>query len=172
MMRSVCATLILSSLCLLAAAANAQSGQGLANDPEKQAVITRLVQQTSIFNKLVDQYYAAWNSGDPEKAAPLYAKDPNLVFYDITPLKYTGWKEYEAGVRGVMSSFASVSFTPRKDLSVTVSGSVAWTTLTFHMSGKKKTGESVEVDGRHTIIWENRGGKWLIVHEHFSVPLS
>jgi ketosteroid isomerase-like protein len=43
--------------------------------------------------------------------------------------------------------------------------------VTFHLSGKKKTGESVEVDGRHTVIWENRSGKWLIVHEHFSVPL-
>jgi ketosteroid isomerase-like protein len=164
--------LVLSSMLFIATTGDSQSGQGL-KDPENQAALVKLVQQkNSVFSKLVEQYYAAWNSGDPERAAPLYAKDPNLVFYDITPLKYTGWKEYDAGVRNVMASFASVSFTPQKDLSVSTSGSIAWTTLTFHMSGKKKTGESVELDGRHTIIWEDRGGKWLIVHEHFSVPLS
>jgi len=37
---------------------------------------------------------------------------------------------------------------------------------------RKKTGEAVELDGWHTAIWEDHGGKWLIVHEHFSAPLS
>jgi uncharacterized protein (TIGR02246 family) len=124
------------------------------------------------FQALTDRYYAAWNTGDPEKAAPLYAKDPDLVFYDITPLKYTGWTEYENGVRAVLGSFASAKFTPHNDLRVTRRGRIAWTTVTWHLSGKKKTGEAVEMDGRHTVIWELRGGHWLIVHEHFSTPLS
>jgi ketosteroid isomerase-like protein len=29
----------------------------------------------------------------------------------------------------------------------------------------------MELDARHTAIWERRGGKWLVVHEHISVPL-
>jgi ketosteroid isomerase-like protein len=29
----------------------------------------------------------------------------------------------------------------------------------------------MEVDGRHTAIWEKHGGKWLIAHEHLSAPL-
>ena len=121
---------------------------------------------------LIDQYYASWNTGDPEKAAALYAKDPDLIFYDITPLQYKGWAEYAKGVPNVFASFASAKFTPNHDLRATRRGTVAWTTETWHLSGKKKTGEAVEMDGRHTIIWENRGGKWLIVHEHFSVPMS
>lgn len=124
------------------------------------------------FEALVDEYYSSWNTGDPDKAAPLYAKDADLVFYDITPLKYTGWTEYDKGVRNVLGSFASATFTRQKDLKVTRHGPIAWTTVTWHLSGKKKTGEAVELDGRHTAIWENRGGKWLIVHEHFSAPLS
>lgn len=124
------------------------------------------------FQALIDRYYAAWNTGDPEKAAPLYAKDPDLVFYDITPLKYTGWAAYEKGVRAVLGSFTSATFTPHDDLRVTRHGTIAWTTVTWHLSGKKKTGEAVEMDGRHTVIWELRGGHWLIVHEHFSAPLS
>jgi ketosteroid isomerase-like protein len=124
-----------------------------------------------VFDALIERYYAAWNTGNPDNAAPLYAKDADLVFYDLTPLQYTGWAEYDKGVRAVLGSFAAAKFTTRGDLKSTRRGSIAWTTVTYHLSGKKKTGESVEVDGRHTVIWENRSGKWLIVHEHFSVPL-
>lgn len=124
------------------------------------------------FKALIDRYYAAWNTGDPEKAAPLYAKDSDLVFYDLTPLKYTGWAQYDSGIKNVLASFAAAQFTPQLDLKVTSRGTIAWTTVTWHLSGKKKTGEAVELDGRHTAIWENRAGTWLIVHEHFSAPLS
>ena len=138
----------------------------------QSAAKTRNASSQMNFQKLIDRYYAAWNTGDPEKAAPLYAKDPDLVFYDIAPLKYTGWADYDKGVRVVLGSFATMKITPYPDMRVTRHGSIAWTTVTFHLSGKKKTGESVELDGRHTVIWELRGGHWLIVHEHFSAPLS
>ena len=124
------------------------------------------------FKSLIDRYYTAWNTGNPDNAAALYAPDKDLVFYDLTPLKYTGWAEYDAGFRKVITSFASAKFTPQQDLKVTRRGTIAWTTVTWHLSGRKKTGEAVELDGRHTAIWEDRGGKWLIVHEHFSAPLS
>lgn len=124
------------------------------------------------FQKLINRYYAAWNTGDPETAAPLYAKDPDLVFYDLAPLKYKGWAEYDKGVRALLSSMASLKITPYSDLRATRRGNIAWTTVTFHLSGKKKNGQEVELDGRHTVIWELRGRRWLIVHEHFSVPLS
>jgi ketosteroid isomerase-like protein len=124
------------------------------------------------FQRLIDRYYAAWNTGDPEKASVLYAKDSDLVFYDLAPLKYTGWAEYDKGARVVLGSFASLKVIPNSDMHVTRHGSIAWTTVTFHLTGKKKTGENVELDGRHTAIWELRNGHWLIVHEHFSVPLS
>jgi uncharacterized protein (TIGR02246 family) len=162
MKQSIRCTLLIAFLLLPVGGALGQSANTTAKKPTTQEV----------FQGLIDRYYTTWNSGDPEKAAPLYAKDPDLVFFDLTPLKYTGWAEYDVGVRKVMASFASVSFTPQKDLRVTRRGSIAWTTVTFHMSGKKATGEAVEMNGRQTLIWENRGGNWLIVHEHFSVPLG
>ena len=124
------------------------------------------------FQALINRYYADWNTGDPEKAAPLYAKDPDLVFYDLTPLEYVGWTADEKGVRAVFASFASAEFTPHNDLRATRHGTIAWTTETWHLSGKKKNGQAVEMEGRHTTIWEQRGGHWLIVHEHFSTPLQ
>src|SRR5208283_5577304 len=51
------------------------------------------------FRKLIDGYCAAWSSGNPGNAAKYYAKDDALVFYDVAPFSYSGWKEYDAGVR-------------------------------------------------------------------------
>ena len=72
--------------------------------------------QQDDFKSLIDRYYAAWNTGNPDNAAPLYAQVKDLVFYDLTPLKYTGCAEYDAGVRQVLASFASAKFTPQLGL--------------------------------------------------------
>ena len=41
----------------------------------------------------------------------------------------------------------------------------------LNLSANPKAGGAMEVDCRHTAIWEKGGGKWLIVHEHVSAPL-
>jgi ketosteroid isomerase-like protein len=123
------------------------------------------------FKALIDRYCSAWSSLDPNNAAPLYAKDADLVFYDIAPLKYSGWAEYDQGVRKVLGGFETLKLTPNSDLKVTRRGNIAWTTVTHHLSAKLKGGGPMESDVRQTAIWEKRSGKWLIVHEHFSAPL-
>ena len=125
------------------------------------------------FRAMVAQYYTAWSTLNPDNAAKYYAKDADLVFYDIAPLKYNNWTEYKAGViKAFTETMSSGKLTPNDDLRVTQRGTVVWTTVTFHLSAKPKVvGPAMEVDCRHTAIWEKRGGKWLIVHEHVSAPL-
>ena len=124
------------------------------------------------FKTLIDRYYAAWNTLNTDTPAPFYAKDADLIFYDIAPMQYHGWAEYHDGVpKYFFELISSGKLTPNNDLKVTRRGTVAWTTLTFHLSGKLKAGGDMEIDARHTAIWEKRGDKWLIVHEHISAPL-
>lgn len=124
------------------------------------------------FRSMVAQYYTAWSTLDPDMAAKYYAKDADLVFFDIAPLKYNAWSEYRAGViKAFTEVMSSGKLTPNDDLKVNQRGNVVWTTVTFHLSAKPKTGEAMEVECRHTAIWEKRGNKWLIVHEHVSAPL-
>ncbi len=123
------------------------------------------------FEALVESYWAVWGTGDVAKAGQMYAKDADLVFYDLEPLKYRGWAEYGQGVvPNVLDKFASVKFTVNDDLKATARGNVAWTTVTVHADGTLKAGGPMKADIRHTAIWEKRGGRWLIVHEHVSVP--
>jgi ketosteroid isomerase-like protein len=125
------------------------------------------------FKDLIKRYYAAWNTLNPDNSAVFYAKDPDLVFYDIDPLKYTGWQQYYDGFKKTVGpSFASLTLAPKDDLKVTRRGNIVLTTLTFHLSAKTKDGTSLDFDCRHTAVWEKRGKSWLIIHEHVSKPLS
>ncbi len=125
------------------------------------------------FNDLIKRYYTAWSTLNPDNASFLYAKDADLVFFDIAPLKYSGgWPEYRDNFKkNVAPGFSSLTLTPVNDLKVTRRGNIALTTLTFHIAAKQKDGTAMEFDGRHTIVWEKRGGQWLIIHEHVSKPL-
>ena len=124
------------------------------------------------FKALIDRYYAAWSSMNTDNASQFYAKDADLIFYDIAPLKYKNWAEYKEGVqKAFFDGATSAKLTPNNDLKVTRRGQIVWTTVTFHLSAKLKSGDSMEIEARHTAIWENRSGKWLIVHEHISAPL-
>ena len=124
------------------------------------------------FTRLIQRYYDAWNTLDAEKAGEFYAKDADLVFYDIAPFEYHGWTEYKAGVKKTFfEKMTSGKLTPNHDLRVARRGDVAWTTVTFHLSAVLKAGGTMEIEARHTAIWVKRGGRWLIVHEHLSVPL-
>jgi ketosteroid isomerase-like protein len=129
--------------------------------------------QGADFNKMIKDYYAKWSTLNSDNPAPYYAKDAGLVFFDVDPLKYTSWQQYHDNFKNnVAAGFSSLTITPNDDIKTTRSGNMAFSTLTFHLSAKTKDGQALEFEGRHTIIWQLRGGKWMIIHEHVSKPLS
>jgi ketosteroid isomerase-like protein len=126
---------------------------------------------TGEFKTLIQHYWEAWSTLNPDNAASMYAKETDAVFFDLAPLKYNGWEEYKAGVKQTFASASSASIVPNDDLKVTRRGNIAWTSNTFHGTLHQKDGKNTEITGRHTAIWEKRGGHWIIVHEHVSAPL-
>jgi ketosteroid isomerase-like protein len=129
--------------------------------------------EETTFRKLTDNYCAAWSTGNADAPAKFYAKDDRLVFYDLAPFSYQGWKEYHDGVqKEFLDSSAELKLTAGKDLKVRRKGMVAWTTVTMHLHDKAKDGKVTEADVRYTGIWERRSGKWLLVHEQLAAPLG
>ena len=129
--------------------------------------------EEATFRKLIDSYCAAWSSANPDNAAKFYAKDSGLVFYDLAPFSYHGWKEYRDGVKKEFFDNASAAkLTAGKDLKVTRRGNVAWMTVPMHISMTTKDGKTTEAEIRYTGIWERRGANWLLVHEHLSTPMG
>ncbi len=121
---------------------------------------------------LMRKIWDAWNTLDPANAAPFYDKGAERVFFDITPLKYAGWQAYATGAKDVLAGFQSLNATVSDDAQVHTQGRLAWGTATWHADTVMKDGSSSPLDGRWTVVWEKRGDKWLIIHEHVSVPLA
>src|ERR1043165_3260953 len=105
----------------------------LASAAQAKAPARKTARDDAEFRKIIEEYYAAWSQLNTDTPAKYYAKDADLVFYDIAPMKYNGWKEYHDGVQKYFFDTAtSAKLTPNMDdLKVTRRGDVAWTTLTF-----------------------------------------
>ncbi len=149
-------------LVLLAGAA------GAAAQAEKKAPAKA---RTYDFKALLERIAEAWSATDATKGAPYYAQEPGHVYYDITPMKYNGWQEYAEGYKKVVADYSSVKFALGPDAEAHQLGNIAWTTTTWKAEMIKKDGTKDSMEGRWTAIFEKRGEKWIIVHDHFSVPL-
>lgn len=124
------------------------------------------------FRSLMQQIWDGWGTLNPANTAKFYSKDANRTFFDIMPLKYTGWTEYDAGVRKAFADYASAKFTLYSDQHIVQRGNFAWATATGHGTLTKKAGGKEDLDFRWTVLWENIENNWLIVHEHISAPLG
>ena len=117
----------------------------------------------------INQVWEAWSAKDPQRASEFYAKDPSLVFFDVAPVKYTGWSEYAKGVVPVLAQHEYLKLSPGDDLAIHRQGNLAWVTSALNTDVKLKNGPRTTTPVRWTAIWERRAGKWLIVHEHVSM---
>src|SRR5437667_285248 len=110
----------------------------------------------SYFQSLMREELAAWETLDPAKAAKFYDQSAGDVFFDLAPLKYDGWKEYEEGVKKVLAAFSSIKFTLGDDEKVHRHGSLTWATATWTADAVTKAGEKQSLAGRWTLAWEKR----------------
>jgi ketosteroid isomerase-like protein len=58
------------------------------------------------------------------------------------------------------------------DMNVTRDGKMAFATYIVHLTGKRKDGNAMDVTMRITDVLRKADEKWLIVHEHVSVPVE
>ena len=120
---------------------------------------------------LVQQIWYAWSTLDPRNVELYYAADAPFPFYDVAPLKFDSWAAFEKGAVDLFSGFSAMKATVN-DAVVRSIGSGALGTAVVHLDMVKRDGTPVSMDVRWTGVWERKGGRWLIVHEHVSVPMT
>lgn len=162
---------ILVACVALALAPLASPAPAAAAEPGHAATAKEAAAGEPDFRGMMRGVLDAWQTMDPSKAAPFYSREPGLAFFDLLPLKYTGWAEYAAGVAASVKDLASLQFRLYDDARVEREGDVAWATGTLRTDVVEKDGTPLGFDTRWTLIWRKTGGSWLIVHEHFSAPL-
>ena len=113
-----------------------------------------------------------WSSFDVQKVGQYYVQGPGHLFFDITPLEYNGWDEYKAGVQTVLKQYSTFRFTINDDLQIHPSRQVTWVDGTLNVDATTAQGAKQPLVLRWTAIFEKVNGKWVIAHEHVSVPLA
>ena len=68
------------------------------------------------YKAIMQAEYDLWSTMDPAKVSPMFAPDADLIFFDITPLKYNGWAEYQKGVAKVFEPYQTMKCTVNDDV--------------------------------------------------------
>lgn len=152
------------SLCLLALALSCAA-------QTKKSVMKKSAAGPAPDKALMQKIWEGWSTLDPANVAKYYATGPH-AFFDIAPLKYASWDEYQTGVKGVLAGYKSAKCAVNDDAVIHTHGDLVWGTATIKEEMTTKAGKVEMGNFRWTVIWENVDGKWLIVHEHVSEPLS
>jgi ketosteroid isomerase-like protein len=119
----------------------------------------------------LQKIWDGWSTLDPSNVSEYYATGPH-TFFDIAPLKYSSWEEYQAGVVKELADYKSAKFTVNDDAEIHPAGQYAWVTATVKEDMTQKSGKREMGNFRWTAVFEKQNGKWVIVHEHVSAPLQ
>jgi len=150
-------TLILGSLLLAGG-----STLAVALDKVTTADITQ-------FRGLEDKLWQAWNTRlNPADAAAFYSKNPNNLYFDFAPLKFTGWEEYQRVASKALAGGGHATTHIHDDFTVIKQGDLVVTAFTFDVEFARGEAKPQTLTARETDVWTKEGGKWVIVHQHMS----
>ena len=103
-----------------------------------------------------------------------YAPDETLLVFDVVPPReYKGADAFRKDWQGFLDSSDGPITIENSDMNVASDGTMAFATFIIaHLAGKGKDGNPMDVTMRITDVLRKSSGKWLIVHEHVSVPVD
>jgi ketosteroid isomerase-like protein len=121
--------------------------------------------------KYLQKLLDGWSSLNAADMAQYYDQGEYL-FFDIAPLKYNNWAEYQKGVGELLKNYKSVKLTVNDDAQIHTDGNLTWAAATVKEDAVTTPGKHELATWRWTVIFEKQAGKWMIVHEHMSAPLQ
>ena len=117
-----------------------------------------------------------------ERVAAVAAKDsatlaarqgPAPVVFDVLPpLQSRSGGEEESKTRAWFDGYAGTIGYQVRDLTVVGDGTVGFCSFVYHVSGTLVSGDEVSMWVRATLGVERVQDRWLIVHDHESVPFD
>ncbi len=104
-------------------------------------------------------------------AALLAHYTPDILVFDLAPpLRHAGKDVQKKNFQEWFATFRGrVGFEVR-DVQITSGDDVAFAHSLNRISGERTSGEDTDVWVRATVCFRKIGGKWLVTHEHVSVP--
>jgi len=131
-----------------------------------------MTSSNSEIQALLDSRVDASKAKDIDRLMSLYS--PDIVYYDVVPpLQFTGRDEVRRNFLRWFDEYDGPIGLETHELSVAVSGDIAFARMLHLDSGTRKEGvPEGAVWLRSTVCCQRSNGKWLITHEHISLPLG
>jgi len=123
---------------------------------------------------LEQNFQDAFIAKDVAAIMKCYAPGDQLFVFDVVPPRqYAGFDAYKKDWEDTVTTFDGAVTFELTDLVITTDGhGLAYSHSIQHVTGKLKSGEPVDLTVRVTDVYKKIGGKWLIAHEHVSVPVD
>ena len=97
---------------------------------------------------------------------------PDVVVFDLMPLQTQGADAYRKNFEAWFASVQGPIDYQISDLGITRSDDVASCHYVGHVRSTRTTGEKAEYRVRVTAGCRKLNGRWMITHEHVSVPFQ
>lgn len=98
--------------------------------------------------------------------------DDVLIFDVVDPLHRDGKAASRTRATEWLASYDGPIRWENRDVQVTAEGDVAFSHALSRVTGKLKTGAEVDMWFRTTLGFRRIAGRWLIAHDHGSVPFD
>jgi uncharacterized protein (TIGR02246 family) len=120
---------------------------------------------------LLESWSEAARAKDVDRLMSLYS--PDIVYFDVVPpLQYAGSDAVRANFLRWFGGFESSIGQEIRDPHILVSGDIAVAHMLVRASGTLKDGREVGYWVRATVGCKRSDHKWLITHEHISLPFD
>lgn len=125
----------------------------------------------SSIRKLMNDRVEAIRSKDINRLMSNHA--PDVLSFDLlNPLQYAGMDALRKRAQEWLSSFQGPIGFEMRDLSITAGDEVAFCHCLNGVNGTTKDGKKIEMWWRATVCYRKLDGKWMVTHEHSSVPFD
>jgi ketosteroid isomerase-like protein len=129
------------------------------------------ISQESQIRQVIDARTTAGLAGDVDAMMAHVADD--VVTYDVVPpLWRQGKTAVQARAAEWVASYDGPVTWETRHLSISVDGTVAFSHSLSRVTGTLKTGHPVAMWFRTTLGFRRVGDRWLITHDHGSVPFD
>ena len=122
---------------------------------------------------LYDNWAKAFEAHDIEGIMAVYAPGDKLIAYDVVPpLQFKGKDAYRKDYLEFLAQYDGPIHVEYRDMRILSGGDLGIIHAVERLSGKLKNGQLSDLWLRATSAVQKIDGKWLIVHDHISVPID
>jgi ketosteroid isomerase-like protein len=163
----VCSVILLTTSS--ASSAAAQKDKKKKKDPSAPADTRPIIPMSDEqqIDYRISEMLGAWQLGDTERLHQAYADDAVFVSGLWGPPIF-GWASYLPLYQQQRARIEHVRL-DRVNTFIKVSGAVGWSSYQWDFSASVD-GQPIASRGQTTLVFEKRNDRWLIVHNHTSLP--